>query len=339
MKINYPQAVLYLITICLFVAFSVIFDQPAILIFVFAFLAIIPLSIYLFFKSSDSYSFRIRPRSTYVEAPNEGVYIIEYSCSTRIRLFTGDIAFKCENRYYPSDIQSTLSIPLTKKEGVFSMPLSTTDIGLISVTLESVNLTDYLCLVKKTIPLSLIADIPVLPAESDSRDLPEITVREGTDEFVESDNSGNISSDVKEIREYRPGDRLQRVHWKLSAKLDDLFVKEMAHTSNLSIIILPELDRTKIHDTIATLLSCSKKMIADKTRFEIYVYNNNSCEIVSFTISDEETLLCAVTNLYCVPLYDSASAALDVYEATIGKSATVIHIYGKKIEIGENDVI
>ena len=43
----------------------------------------------------------------------------------------------------------------------------------------------------------------------------------------DSEKQGNNALDVSEIRSYREGDSLKMVHWKLSARWNDLMVREM----------------------------------------------------------------------------------------------------------------
>jgi len=38
--------------------------------------------------------------------------------------------------------------------------------------------------------------------------------------------SGNDKSEVFDVREFREGDRMQSIHWKLSAKSEELLVRE-----------------------------------------------------------------------------------------------------------------
>lgn len=54
--------------------------------------------------------------------------------------------------------------------------------------------------------------------------------------------SGEDPSEVFDVRTYRAGDSLNRIHWKLSAKEDDLVVKEFGQPVSSSNCILLELD-------------------------------------------------------------------------------------------------
>lgn len=64
--------------------------------------------------------------------------------------------------------------------------------------------------------------------------------------LVESDNfstvkSGDDPSEVFAIREYREGDRLQKIHWKLSMKQNQLMIKEFVDPLNCSVLIFLDL--------------------------------------------------------------------------------------------------
>lgn len=51
-------------------------------------------------------------------------------------------------------------------------------------------------------------------------------------------NKGDDNSEIFEIREYNLGDRINRIHWKVTAKEGELFVKEFSQPLNNNIAIL-----------------------------------------------------------------------------------------------------
>jgi len=335
MKINFLTLSAYIFAIAILSALALIYEQPAIVLFILMLIMLIPLSIIIFININSKFSFNLTSNTEYVEEPNSPSFILDYKNSGFIGLFTCDVIFRAENRFYPNETKHRLTIPVMRKSDSFTIPVESYDIGLVSVNIEKIILHDYLSLVKKEINLSLEASVPVLPKDRNIPDFPPAVPKDGPDEFTESENIGNISSDVKEIREYRPGDRLQRIHWKLSAKLDDLFVKEMAHTSTLAIILLPELCESEIHDTAESLLSCIKIMYEKKERFEVCIYNDKACDYSFFTVTDEAGMLEAMTHFYCQPLYEGRENALETFVNSSNKIATVIHIIGKNIRMSE----
>ena len=58
-----------------------------------------------------------------------------------------------------------------------------------------------------------------------------------------SDRRGNDPSQIWQIREYRPGDPLRDIHWKLTAKEGELMVKEHSFPSGCAVLIRIELKR------------------------------------------------------------------------------------------------
>lgn len=72
----------------------------------------------------------------------------------------------------------------------------------------------------------------------------EITVSERTRNFpmdgeeYDAHRSGDDPSEIFQVREFRDGDTLQRVHWKLSAKADELMTKELGRPIGYSVLVL-----------------------------------------------------------------------------------------------------
>jgi len=335
MKIRPIPLIIYVFSILAFSILALIYEQPFLLLFILLLISLLPISLLVFINVSEKYEFSFYPSSEYVEEPNSPSFVLKMDKASRLSLFTGDVFFNVQNRFYPNETLHKLSIPLSRNDNSFFIPVDTSQIGLITVNIKNITLYDYLSIFKKNIELNLEASVLVYPPETNIGDFPPAVPKDGPDEFVESENIGNISSDVKEIREYRPGDRLQRIHWKLSAKLDDLFVKEMAHTSTLSIVLLPELCEEDIHDTCATLISCIKKMYEKKERFEVCVYNDKAMDYSYFTVINEEGLNEVMTHFYCMPLYEGKDNALNAFINSTDRMATLVHIVGKKIKIGE----
>lgn len=60
-----------------------------------------------------------------------------------------------------------------------------------------------------------------------------------SDEFSKT-KSGDDVSEVFDLREYRPGDSMHRVHWKLSARQEKLWVKEYSFPIGASIVLFAE---------------------------------------------------------------------------------------------------
>lgn len=60
----------------------------------------------------------------------------------------------------------------------------------------------------------------------------------GESEVYDDLRGGSDNSEVFQIREYAPGDRLQNIHWKLSAKAEDLMVREHSLPKGCAVVLL-----------------------------------------------------------------------------------------------------
>ncbi len=75
----------------------------------------------------------------------------------------------------------------------------------------------------------------------------EVKVSERTANFpadgeeYDPHKSGDDPSEIFQVREFREGDTLQRVHWKLSAKSDRLMTKELGHPIGYRVLVLVDL--------------------------------------------------------------------------------------------------
>lgn len=112
--------------------------------------------------------------------------------------------------------------------------------GNMIISLKGIRVYDYLKLFSFKKKQRGEIKAAVLPMYYE---LPESYLDNRQTNLMESDNycpykSGDDPSEVFAIREYREGDRLQRIHWKLSKKQGQLMIKEFSNPMNCSILLL-----------------------------------------------------------------------------------------------------
>lgn len=61
-------------------------------------------------------------------------------------------------------------------------------------------------------------------------------------ESYAQDRGGEDSAEIYDVREYRAGDRMQKVHWKLSARENTLYIKEFSYPLGATVVLLMEED-------------------------------------------------------------------------------------------------
>ena len=123
-----------------------------------------------------------------------------------------------------------------------SFDIKSDHVGVVKVKLNSIYMYDYFRLfrfkykVNQSYEITFLPEI--LPVSMDIR--PNTLLGVDSDVFSKS-KKGDDPSEVFSIRDYIGGDKLNRIHWKLSSKQDNLMVKDYSLPINNSISIIPEL--------------------------------------------------------------------------------------------------
>lgn len=111
-------------------------------------------------------------------------------------------------------------------------------------------------------------------------------------ESYAKDRSGDDTAEIYEVREYRAGDRLQKVHWKLSAKEDSLYIKEFSYPLGAAVILMLEggNERRKMQGNhfIEAVISVSLALLEQKCAHYIVWKAKNEQTIQRMLIQDDE---------------------------------------------------
>lgn len=177
--------------------------------------------------------------------------------------------------------------------------------GNLTVSLESIRIYDYFKIFSLKKKSNKEIKVAVLP---NYYELPEFNANKNA-LIVESDSyhptkKGDDPSEVFEIREYREGDRPQRIHWKLSRKVDQLMIKEFSYPLNSSILLFVNLcipkGEYKLYYMDAILecaLSLSYTLVMKQQVHYICWTDEKSGMCTRIRITQEEDLFEAVNDL------------------------------------------
>lgn len=122
-----------------------------------------------------------------------------------------------------------------KGESSQTILLQSSFCGRVYVQISRFTLLDYLgllpmkALVKADARLTILPDL--YPMEAD------MTARPAYADDGASNRRGEDRSEVYQLREYRPGDDIRQIHWKLSSKLDELILKEASQPESRSLLV------------------------------------------------------------------------------------------------------
>ena len=120
--------------------------------------------------------------------------------------------------------------------------------GAIAFWLSRVTISDYLGVFKARCRLSEGTFIfSVLP--EGKKEIPEVEalaqhmVAEG--EASSLNQAGDDPSETYDIRPYREGDTMHRIHWKMTAKMDQLLVRDFSQPAEDTTLVLLDLRKTE----------------------------------------------------------------------------------------------
>ena len=160
------------------------------------------------------------------------------------------IHLRCKNLLNGQRDHRRLVLSGVARRRPVELTVSTDHCGLLELRVDRARVYDYLGLFSLRVarpqparmlcrPIPVPVELPTLPEAQGARPSPVSAARSGPGEDYE-------------LRDYRPGDPMRSVHWKLSSKWDELVVREPAET----LIPLPllTLDRFGESDALDLLL-------------------------------------------------------------------------------------
>lgn len=116
----------------------------------------------------------------------------------------------------------------------------------------------------------------------------------GESDVYDEHSPGSDNSELFEVREYREGDRLQNIHWKLTAKQDDLMVKEHSLPKACPVVLFLGFYTKKTRKPermlafLEAVASLSFSMMdADCPHYVVW-YDETEQDIVRYRVDNEE---------------------------------------------------
>lgn len=116
---------------------------------------------------------------------------------------------------------------------------------------------------------------------------------------------GDDPSEVFDLRGYNPGDKLNRIHWKLSSKKDEFIVKDYSLPIDIPCTLFIDLRCTDtsafmlpVFDTmIEALVSISQFMLENERLHTIVYYNFRTGSFIEKQVTDADSLSAAIHDL------------------------------------------
>ena len=250
-----------------------------------------------------------------IEVENS-MYIPSSGCSVWIEI---------ENYYYNDKKNIKVDVPIRGHEkNKVLLKISSDNSGYIVANVVKIVNKDLLALFNIDQEKTGEAKYMVMPANIYVEDIKEVFVKD--DDATENLHEvGEDTSEIESIREYIPGDRMQRIHWKLSGKLEELMVKEYALNYDIEISLVCELninndEKGNLDDILDGLYSVLLILLETNERLDLYFVNKAHNGIINHSISSESDVLDALAQIYYIKPYTDYALAL-----SYAKSQGVMH--------------
>ena len=202
----------------------------------------------------------------------------------------------------------------TTGQGSWYLPLNTVHCGVLRCTTEKGRVYDYLGLFSLPVRESAPVELMVYPQPVPPEKLPNLS------HFLarrRKPKPGGGFSEEHELRDYRPGDHLRDIHWKLSVKTDRLIVREAQEPVREMTLLTLDLRGTadQVDRTLEQLLWLSGWLLDHDAEHHVMWIDPADCEMASAVIRDREDLEQLLTKLLGASLReDTPSIALRRFE-------------------------
>ena len=248
----------------------------------------------------------IRAPEETMEKGGMGYLIIKLVNKTIIPSLDAEVLLESENSFYGDKASTVLSIPV-RSLGDFEkyIPVKYTMNGRYSYNVSTIRFRDILGIISLRKKLDKKCEIAVLPSSDNRRQFNTSDMSVGMTESEETLKKGHDFSDVSDVREYIPGDKLMSIHWKLSAKKDTLMVKDRVAMSDQQMVIVTELaGRDEEVDEILTLTyGIVKAFIAEQVFVRLMWWSEMGYEFHEQQIMKEENLKESFQDIYDEKIY------------------------------------
>lgn len=250
----------------------------------------------------------------------------------------GELKLCYYNKFSGNKEIEYINFPINSKETEsINFKIKSKYCGKLIIEIQSLKIYDYLTFssVKKKVNKS--KEVIVLPQIYDinfSSNSTNINSLDG--EIFSKDKAGDDPSEVFNVREYVEGDKIQRIHWKLSSKVDNVMIKEYSQPIVNDSIIIVELCESEnnintIQGIIETAISLSHMLLSYNYIHYICWYDKNKDFFNKIIINSEEDMLGVACELLSLKPYTDDVLSLKHYNIEKGSEE-----YSRKFYVTSN---
>jgi len=321
--------ILYIILFITSVLFYILYE-PAFSFYLFAFLLIAPIVLFVMGKYTAK---RVRVRFVTVQKAagraSKIPLVVKITNETRLPVANMIIEIEYFNSLDSKKNLMKINTPVFPQETQYlTLHISGMHYGTVKMRIKRCRIVDILRLFKfkvryprseeifKESTFTIVPDY--LPIENKIANYSEMGLE--TNEYSKT-SKGDDPSEIFDIHEYVDGDKISRIHWKLSAKQDKTMVKDYSLPISNSIILMIDLnidineaDYLNRYDTIIeTAATISNYLTINDTPHKVIWFDSDRSQLVTVNVYDEETHSVLVSMLLQASLYKNRDLSMINY--------------------------
>ena len=179
--------------------------------------------------------------------------------------------------------------------------LATAHCGAYAYSFSRGKMTDYLGLFSFKMRLPELGVLRVWPTPEAPEPLPNLSRFQAR---AYRPKHGGGFSEIHDMREYRPGDSMRDIHWKLSAKTDKLIVREAQEPDRRYVLLTLDLtgERRDADRKLAILLWVSRWLLEHEAAHFVCWLSPKDLEPVTMSVGGEAELEALMQALLDTPL-------------------------------------
>ena len=248
------------------------------------------------------------------------------------------LEFKAENGFYPNEEIQQIEFPLRRGKRTYEWHIEPKYAGMISITGSKITVRDYLGIFLFYPECPFEASVCILPKRNEiAADTVEKLFADGEENESDTLDYTEDVTQVKDFRQYIPGDRMQKVNWKISAKHDELYVREYELENTRSVNLVTELRKDSekpgfLDEIVSAFYSSAVRLIELEIPFYAVWYDSLSDKLVREFIEDAEGLENAAVHMFMTPSYPDYSAYEKYMQAESGSGNTALYFTSPSFE-------
>lgn len=210
-----------------------------------------------------------------------------------------------KNVFLETESVVTLSMPVRSRgESTLQLPVKGKEMGNFSFGCDRIVIQDLLGMVCRVVKVQAETDFTVLPDREKIETIEVSGFLSGVAETEESRKKGSDFSEVSEIREYIPGDKIRDIHWKLSAKQEKLMVKERVAVAGSEMVLLMKLtgNRQKVQSVLEKAYSLCHAFAAVQLPVRLLCWDQNRFSFVEYLCGDAAETDNTFCDIFRLPL-------------------------------------